>query len=292
MLVRSTLFSRLNYMSQQTMEVTTALTDVQKQIATGKRLTRMSQEPWSVAHVHQLRERIEVQDHYRTTSNLSQGILGQGDSSLAMVMNAVNRAREVSVQASNDVFGQDNLDSLSEEIINLKERVRSLANSDFNGRYIFSGNAYDVPPYDTSYAYQGTNDTVSIDVSKTSSVEVGFDGSDVFQGSTDVFAAFDDLIAGMQADDDGLIQAAMGDFDDVFNQLNRARTRIATEINIASDMEDLSISVSTHLQGRLSSIEDADMPEALTKFSMLQTQYQINLQLTSQMRSMSLFERM
>lgn len=292
MLVRSTLFSRLNYMSQETMEVTTSLAEVQKQISTGKRLNRMSQEPWSVAHIHQLRERLESQENYKDASNLSRGILGQGETSLAMVMNAVSRAREVSVQASNDTSGLADLDALTEEIINLKERVRSLANSDFNGRYLFSGTAYDTPPYDASYTYQGTTDTVSIDVSKTSSVEVGFDGSDVFQGSTDVFAAFDDLIAGLQSDDDVLIQGAMDDFDDVFNHMNRARTRIGTEINIASDMEDLAITVTANLLERLSSIEDADMPEVLTRFSMLQSQYQINLQLTSQMRSMSLFERM
>ena len=292
MLVRSTLFSRLNYMSQETMEVTTSLTEAQKQIATGKRLTRMSQEPWSVAHIHQLRERLESQAHYQNTSKLSQGILGQGDSSLSMVMNAVNRAREVSVQASNDISGLADLDALSEEITNLKERVLSLANSDFNGRYLFSGSAYDTPPYDATYTYQGTTDSVSIDVSKNSSVEVGFDGSNVFQGSTDVFAAFDSLITGLQSDDDSLIQAAMDEFDDVFNHMNKVRTRIGTEINIASDMEDLALTVKTNLQERLSSIEDADMPEVLTRFSMLQSQYQINLQLTSQMRSMSLFERM
>lgn len=292
MLVRSTLFSRLKYMNQETMGVTTDLAEVEKQISTGKRLNRMSQEPWSVAQIHQFREKIEVQENYQKASKMAMGLLSQGESALTMVMNAVSRAREVAVQASNDVLGQEDLEAIMEEVTNLKERVRSLANSDFNGRYIFSGAAYDTPPYDATFTYQGTTDTVDIAVADNTTVDVNFDGSNVFQGAIDVFAAFDDLITGLQTDDDALIQAATSQFDDVFDHMNKTVIRMGTETNIAMDMDEIAETLEANLKGRLSSIEDADMPEALTKFSILQTQYQINLQLTSKMRTMSLFERM
>jgi flagellin-like hook-associated protein FlgL len=57
-------------------------------------------------------------------------------------------------------------------------------------------------------------------------------------------------------------------------------------------MEELAQNIKIHVSERLSSIEDVDMAEAMTQFSMLQAQYQINLQLTSKTRGMSLFERM
>lgn len=292
MLVRSTLFSRLNYMNSETMGVTAELSEVEHQIATGKRLNRMSQEPWSIAQLHQLREKVDVQENYQKASKMAMGLLAQGESALGMIMNAVNRTREISVQASNDVLGLQDLDAIMEEVLNIKERVLALANSDFNGRYLFSGSAYDTPPYDSTYVYQGTTDTVDIAVADNSSVTVNFDGSDVFQGSTDIFAAFDDLINGLQTDDDALIQAAIDQFDDVFNHINKTRTRMGTEMNIAMDMDEIAETLEANLKQRLSDIEDADMPEALTRFSQLQTQYQINLQLTAKMRTMSLFERM
>lgn len=61
MLIRSTLFSRLSYMSKENTELSVDLADVQKQIATGKRLNRMSDEPWSISQIHQLREDTSVQ---------------------------------------------------------------------------------------------------------------------------------------------------------------------------------------------------------------------------------------
>jgi flagellin-like hook-associated protein FlgL len=69
-------------------------------------------------------------------------------------------------------------------------------------------------------------------------------------------------------------------------------TRIGGEVNIAEDMFDTATSIEMNLTERLSAVEDVDVAEALTRFSMLQNQYQINLQLTSKTRGMSLFERM
>jgi flagellar hook-associated protein 3 FlgL len=292
MIIRSTLFSRLGYMSQETSEVTSDLAEVQKQITTGKRLNRMSQEPWSVAQIHQLREKISIQTHYQESAQLSVSLLGQGENALDKVMNIINRVQEVAVQMSNDTYGDVDLATVIEEVTNLKDRVRDVANAEFNGRYVFSGTAYDTPPFDAAYAYQGTTSLVSVDVSSTSQVEVGFDGSDVFQGSTDVFLAFDNLITGLTNNDDSLIQGAITDFDDVYNHINETRTRIGTEMNIAMDMQEISQNLQEILTGRLSDIEDADIPAVMTKFSMLQTQYQINLQLTAQTRNVSLFERM
>jgi flagellin-like hook-associated protein FlgL len=57
-------------------------------------------------------------------------------------------------------------------------------------------------------------------------------------------------------------------------------------------MAELAQNIEIQVAERLSSIEDVDMADAMTRFSMLQAQYQINLQLTSKTRGMSLFERM
>jgi len=63
-------------------------------------------------------------------------------------------------------------------------------------------------------------------------------------------------------------------------------------MRLAMDMKEVTESIALGLTERLSSIEDVDVAEAMTRFSMMQTQYQINLQLTAKTRGMSLFERM
>jgi flagellar hook-associated protein 3 FlgL len=294
MLVRSTLFSRLQYMSRETMSVTTELAEAQKQITTGKRLNNMSDEPWSVTQIHQLNEELSLQGHYQTSSNHAIGLLSQAEDSLRMVMNGVNRAKELSLQMSNDTYDTAQLDDAVEEVTNLKERIRNLINSEYNGRFVFSGTGYDNEPFDTSYTYQGTTDEVMIDVSSTASVDVGFDGSAILvdSSSNDIFTQLDNLITGLTNNDNAIIFAAIDGFNETFDSINQMQTRIGSEMNIAFDMKEISENMEVRLSERLSIVEDVDIAEALSRFAMLQTQYEINLQLTSKTRSISLFERM
>lgn len=207
-------------------------------------------------------------------------------------MNVMSRLRELAVTAANDTYSQDDLNGMVEEVNTLKDRLFSLANSEFDGRYIFGGTAYDVEPFDSTFAYVGSTNEVSIDVSKSSSVEVGFDGSDVFQGVVDAFTAIDDFVTGLQNDDSTIINTALTNFDDVFNNMADYVTRVGGEMRLAMDMKEVNESVEIGLTERLSAVEDVDIAEAMTRFSLMQTQYQINLQLTSKTRGMSLFERM
>ncbi len=292
MLIRSTLFSRLSYMSRENTELSADLADVQKQITTGKRIVRMSDEPWTISQLHQLREETSLQSVFKSAGNQAKGLLAQAENGLNQSMNIMTRLKQLAVQAANDTYSQADLDNMSEEVNNLKERLVNIANTEFDGRYVFAGQAYDTQPFDSTYTYVGSSNELSIDVSASAKVEVGFDGSDVFQGSVDVFTAIDDFLTGLNTDDTTIIRTAITEFDDVFDQMGNYLTRIGGETNIAEDMQEVATSIELNLSERLSSVEDVDAAEALTRFSMLQTQYQINLQLTSKTRGMSLFERM
>ena len=292
MLVRSTLFSRLSYMSRENTDLATELANVQKQIATGKRLVRMSDEPWTISQLHQLREETSVQSVFKESGNHATTLLAQAENGLSQSLNVMTRLKALSVQASNDTYSAEDLANMAEEVGNLKERLVNLANTEFNGRYVFSGQAYNTVPFDSTFAYVGSTNEVSMDVSAFAKVEVGFDGSDVFQGSVDVFTAIDDFITGLNTDDAAIIQNSMTDFDNGFDKMANYLTRIGGEVNIAEDMHEVATSIEINLTERLSAVEDVDAAEALTRFSMLQNQYQINLQLTAKTRGMSLFERM
>ena len=279
-------------MSRENTELASELQDVQKQITTGKRLVRMSDEPWTISQIHQLREETSVQSVFKDSANLATTLLAQAENGLSQSLNVMSRLKELAIQASNDTYSLDDLANMAEEVGNLKDRLLNLANTEFNGRYVFSGTGYDTPPFDSTYTYVGTTTEVSIDVSASARAEVGFDGSDVFQGSVDVFTAIDSLLTGLNTDDSTLIRGSITDFDDVFNQIANYITRIGAETNIAEDMYEVATNIELGLTERLSAVEDVDAAEALTRFSMLQNQYQINLQLTTKMRGMSLFERM
>ena len=101
-----------------------------------------------------------------------------------------------------------------------------------------------------------------------------------------------DFMTGLANDDTTLIQAAIDDFDAAFGHMSDYLPKLGGEMNLAMDMEEIAASVQVSLTERLVAVEEVDIAEALTKFSMLQTQYEVNMQLTSKTRGMSLFSRM
>ena len=55
MLIRSTYNPRLRYLAHQSLKTGGDLGKIQEQITTGKRINRLSDEPWSASEIHQLR---------------------------------------------------------------------------------------------------------------------------------------------------------------------------------------------------------------------------------------------
>ena len=292
MLIRSTFHSRIQYMSRTTMKTGTDLARVNSQISTGKKIVNLSDQPWATSELHQLRRGIQDQNHYEDASNRSMSLLATTEYALTSSIDIVDRARMLSIQLGSDTYSAEERGAAAQEVLFLKEHLLDVANTEFNGRYVFSGAAYDTASYDATFAYAGSTSSSDIDISSTRSVEVGYVGSDVFQGSVDIFQTLDDFATALSADDGIAIRDLIDDFDDGLDQLDVVRTGVGTNSKRAMDMIDLTQSLQVELQGRLSSVEDVDIAQALTEFSLLQTQYEINLQLTSKTRTFSLFNRM
>ena len=292
MLIRSTFHSRLQYMSSATSKTGADIAHVNAQISTGKRILNLSDEPWATSELHQLRRGIQDQRHYEDSCHRAMSLMTTMEYSITGAMNLVDRAKTLAIQLGNDTYSIDQRQAAAEEVLLMKDRLVALANTEFNGRYIFSGQAYNSQPYDASFAYVGSTSDSIIDLSRTGSVEVGYDGSDVFQGAFDVFQSLDDFVTALNADDGESIRGLITEFDAVFDQLDVYRTKIGTNTRRALDMIELTESLQIELQTRLSSVEEVDLTEAITRFSLLQTQYDINLQLTTKTRTVSLFSRM
>ena len=292
MLIRSTFHSRIQYMSRTSMKTGTDLARVNAQISTGKKILNLSDAPWATSELHQLRRGIQEQKHYEDASNRAMSLLSTTEYALTAAMDLVDRARTLSIQLGSDTYSGNDRASVAQEVLFMKEHLLDIANTEFGGRHVFSGAEYNSAAFDATFAYAGSTSGTEINISSTRSVAVGYDGSSVFQGTVDLFQTLDDLATALAADDGTSIRDLIDDFDDGLNQLDLVRTEVGTNTKRALDMIDLTQNLQFQLQDRLSSVEDVDIASALTEFSLLQTQYDINLQLTSKTRTINLFSRM
>jgi flagellar hook-associated protein 3 FlgL len=162
---------------------------------------------------------------------------------------------------------------------------------------VFSGTASTTSPFQrnpdgTVGAYQGNTSTIAVDIDRTSSVQVTFDGSTVTQGGEprDVFAVLEQLRADILAADTPAIEAGIADLKKAFDRAVKAQTQVGTD---QKALEDQRLRLSDEKLGakaRLSKLEDANMAEAISSMSRAESGYKAALGATATITRVSLMD--
>lgn len=169
------------------------LSDVQRQLSSGKKLLRPSDDPVGSAQVIRLTEQIDLINQYKKNNNLLTSSLGLEEAVLSNIKDSMNRARQLMIQSGNGILGGDDRQAISNEIGQIRDQVFDAMNSQSaNGEYIFAGYqsaapAFNVDPNapDNKYTFQGDEGVNEIQVSDSLSLAVNNSGKTVFE---DVFA--------------------------------------------------------------------------------------------------------
>jgi len=163
--------------------------------------------------------------------------------------------------------------------------------------YLFSGTASTTAPFqrnpdDTVGAYQGNASTISVDVDRSSSVQITFDGSQLTQGTypQDVFTTIENLRNDILAGNTPNIQAGIDALKRTFDRATKMQTEIGTDEKALADQKSRLSSETLGAQARLSKLTDANMAEAISALSRAQTGYQAALGATSTMAKQSLMD--
>ena len=101
-------------------------------------------------------------------------------------MSMLQRAQELTVQASNGAESATDLSSTADEIDQLADAIKQEANTQYNGQYIFSGTASTTQPYSTATGdtYQGNTAAVTRQIGPGSTLQVNVDISSVLGSGT------------------------------------------------------------------------------------------------------------
>jgi flagellar hook-associated protein 3 FlgL len=119
----------------------------QQQLASGKRITRPSDDPVSVATDLQLRANLAQFKQY--TRNIDDGLsyLATVDSVLQSGNNLFQHLREKAIQGGSDTLNSSNRHDIWQDVRVVFDQMVSLSNTTFKGEYIFSGTRTQTPPY-------------------------------------------------------------------------------------------------------------------------------------------------
>src|SRR5207245_1627385 len=108
------------------------------------------------------------------------------DTALGHVGDYVLRARELLVRGANDSQGPAARGAAADELDQIVEALKSEANSQYAGRYVFSGTKTQTPPYQVGGpdAYSGDTGTITRSISANVTLPVNTNGQAVIGDGT------------------------------------------------------------------------------------------------------------
>ena len=161
-----------------------ALSKTQLQLSTGKRIVTASDDPAGAAQVLQLNESIGKVDQYKTNADNAALRVKTEDSVLDQVGTALQRIRELTVQAGNDTQTPDDRKAIAAEVEQrLAELVQYANSQDGNGEYLFGGLKSRTQPFTTAgtaVSYNGDQGERSVQVGPDRQLPVTHTGFDIF----------------------------------------------------------------------------------------------------------------
>src|SRR4051812_25083150 len=253
---------------------TARLSRTESKLSSGKELTRPSDDPAAASKALTLRESLKGTQQQQRNVDDGTAWADATETALSTMTDVVQRARELVVQGASESTDPASRSSIAKEIDQLVLSLKEQGNTQFAGRYLFSGTATKTAPYAAgSDAYAGNTDGIAREIGPGVSVNINTT-ADTILGSGQ--AAGDDKLlntlldirdhlnsgdtTSLQGTDlhrlsdglDTLLTARAGN-GALTNRLEAAATRL-------SSMEELTTK-------QLSDTEDADMAKTMIDLS-------------------------
>lgn len=254
---------------------------IQQQLATGKRIDRASDDPSGTALALAHRKSIAFESQMRRNMENGTAFLNVTESALGSATELLQRARELTVQASNGTNGPDELRAIGAEIGQLVEGLAQVANSNFGGAYIFSGHKTQTPAYlvtgspPTAITNQGDAGQRIHRISAQDTVATNVSGATAFG------TIFDELIALRDnLNSNGPVavtRAGIANIDTALDRVVQARADVGARLNRFESAQRRSEDSDIALQGLRAEIEDIDLADTIVKMTAQQNALQAAL---------------
>jgi len=174
--------------------------ETQEKLSSGKRINRPSDDPSGTRKVLGLKaEEFQVQQFLDNTETAKEQI-NFTSNTLESIQDIFSKIKELTIQASNDTLGQSERKIISGELDELLESVLQNANTDNNGRYIFSGTQTLTSAFTatrdsngniSSVSYNGNNEEIKYQIGPNTFMQINLPGGKLFQDNK----AFSTLIS-------------------------------------------------------------------------------------------------
>ena len=257
------------------------------ELSSGVSITSLSQNPVGSGENVLLLSQIQQDDSFTESSNLVTGQLQVADSALGSVVSELTQAISLATSANNGTMNASDVKSIANQISGIADEVQSLANTSYQGQYIFAGGKTSAAPFSTSTAtspavtsYNGDENVNFLELPNGQKIQLNVPGDQIFLGGgasnglDSVFGALNALVADYSSGQVNTQQAASDTaaLSTALNFVSQQRVTIDSSITQLSAASGAVTSEKTQLTAAQTDLMQADLPTISTQLSLAETQ--------------------
>jgi flagellar hook-associated protein 3 FlgL len=273
------------------------------ELSSGVRVTSLSQDPLAAGENVLLLNQMQRDDSFTQSSSLVTGQLQVADSALGQVVTQLAQAISLATSANNGTMNATDRASIANQIAGIRGEVLSLANSSYQGQFIFAGGRTAAAPFSLSTAtfpasvsYSGDEDVNYLETPNGQRIQLNMPGDQIFSGSsaTSVFAALNSLVADYSTSDLDATKAASdtASLGTSLNFVSQQRVTLDNSITQLSSATSAIGSEYTQLTAAQTNLMQADVAQISTQLAMAETQQTALESVIAQLGSGSLFDKL
>ncbi len=164
-----------------------SLAQLQEQVSSGKRISRPSDDPTGSSLALALHVRHAQIDGYSATATSARTRVDEASSIVQQASDVLGSARELTIQGMSTALGANARAILATQVDQLREQMLQLANTQFDGEYIFGGSNTTQAPVSQSgvgdsakVAWQGNDHPRMVTVGPGDDIDTGVPGKSLF----------------------------------------------------------------------------------------------------------------
>lgn len=261
--------------------ITDKLAQSQSRLSSGKQILKPSDDPFGTARALAYRDELAQNQQYQTNINNATSWQNATDTALGDIGDLAQRARDLVVQGANDSTGANGRTAIAAEIDQIIESIKTAANTQYAGRYIFAGSKTTTAPYTANGpdTYNGDTGALNTEIGPSVQVPINVDGQSVIgDGTSGLLATLRQISADLQSGNTTALQTtdlqAMDTENDNITNIRATvgarEDRLTTALSRLQQLEQSTTNL-------LSNTEDADMAQTMVDLSQQQAVYQAAL---------------
>lgn len=249
--------------------------DAMTQVETQRRVNVPSDDPAAAAlYSSNLAANSQVTQYLQNTNSLT-GKLQVGDAALGSAVSLLTRAITLGVSGSNGTLSAIDQKALGQEVGQIQQQMVSVANSTYQGSYVFAGTAAG-PAYVASASpdgvtYQGNTNVNQVEIAPGAQVAVNVPGSQIFENAGgSVFQALNDLKTALNGGNTAGAQTAVTELHNALEQVGQQRVFFGSTLNRLSATQTFLTNEQMNLTQQQTSLVGADLATSITQLSSAQ----------------------